>query len=81
MRHRIDDVIDAEPVGERGHLLGIIRDVGELPSVAYIGIVVHGNEYAVLVVIDGPPGLGWCRTAAPPEPFRRGRAGDGGSPG
>jgi hypothetical protein len=41
MGHRINDVVDPVTVGERGHLLGVVRHIGELPSVADVGIKIH----------------------------------------
>ena len=55
--HRVDDVVDCEPVGQRGHGIRIPGIVGMLPGVAHVHVVVdRHNEPAVLVVDPPPPG-------------------------
>src|SRR5437667_9728323 len=55
MRHGIDDVSDAQPMGLRGHIFRVRRRVGPLPGVAVILVEGDRHHDAALVVIDAAP--------------------------
>ena len=75
--HGVDHVIDPVAVSQRRHLLGILRRVGVLPGIADIGVVIHRDHHAVLVVVHRAPcGVvpsGWCTATVPPSPIQRWR--------
>src|SRR5947209_14481552 len=54
--HGINQIVDAVPVSQRGHVFRIFRGIGVLPRVANVRVVVHGDHHAVPVVIHGAPG-------------------------
>src|SRR5262245_33122221 len=57
VRHRVDDVVDAETVRRRGHRRGVMRVVGVLPRVAHVAVVIQrDHEPAAIVVVAGPVG-------------------------
>ena len=55
MRHRIDDVIDAETIGERSQRLGIDGVVGVLPGIAEVHVEVDRDHEPASVVEDAEP--------------------------
>lgn len=75
--HRVDNVVDSVAVGERGHRFGVVRNIGELPGVADIGIEVDGHHHAFAVVIHRPPGRDRNRGQHYLDPAAGARAADG----
>src|SRR5450756_183649 len=55
MRHRVDDVIDADADAEGGELLGVARVVGVFPGIAEIHVVTDGDHQPAVVVVDAAP--------------------------
>src|SRR4051812_1266227 len=65
MRHRVDDVVDAEANPERRNPLGVARVVGELPGIADIVIEGHRHHDAIVLVVDPHPVSLGARGALP----------------
>src|SRR5689334_13454020 len=55
MRHRVDDVVDAEPVRRRRHRRRVTWVVGVLPRVAHVAVVIQRDHEPAFVVIDAAP--------------------------
>src|SRR2546425_10545631 len=55
VRHRINNVVHADPHGQIGEFGGVPRVVSVFPRVANIGVVRDGYENPPLVVVDRPP--------------------------
>src|ERR1039457_5677469 len=55
VRHRVDDVIDADADAEGGEPFGVLRVVGVLPGIAQIHVVTDGDHQASVVVVDAAP--------------------------
>ena len=55
MGHRIDEVVDANAVGKRGVLFGIVREIGPFPCVAQVHVVADGHLDPAFIVEDGSP--------------------------
>src|SRR5262245_20094185 len=55
VRHRVDDVIDAETVRSRSHRRGVMRVVGVLPRVAHVAVVIQRDHESAAIVIDPAP--------------------------
>src|SRR5260221_12604410 len=54
VRHRLDDVVNADADTERRIFLGIVRRVGPLPGIAQVGVGAEGNDQATLDVLKAP---------------------------
>lgn len=55
MSHRVQDVVDAEAVGEAGHDFGILGHVGVFPGVADVLIEIDGDDEAAVGVVESAP--------------------------
>src|SRR5437868_10635848 len=55
VRHGINDVVNAQAVGESGHGFGVFGEVGMLPGVADVHIEIDGDYDASLCVADALP--------------------------
>src|ERR1700730_3105171 len=55
VRHRIDDVIDSQPVGQRGKSLRVTRIVGMFPCVADMHVMADRHHDPPFIVANRPP--------------------------
>src|SRR6185295_3761836 len=55
MRHRVEEIVDREPVGDGRELLGIVRVVGVLPRIPEIHVPVDDHDQSSRAVIDTSP--------------------------
>src|ERR1035441_3730997 len=55
VRHRVNDVIDADADAEGGESFGVLRVVGVFPGIAEIHVVADGDHQAAAIVVDAAP--------------------------
>src|ERR1035441_9582004 len=55
VRHRVDDVIDADADAEGGEPFGVLRVVRVLPGIAQIHVVTDGHHQPAVIVVDAAP--------------------------
>ena len=55
MRHGVNKIVDAESVSQRGQFFGVGRNVGELPGIAHVHVVVDHHHQPTLIIGDAIP--------------------------